>query len=58
MITKSYSVMCDCCTKSEELFSQTLKECEAEAKETGWVKINKNWYCEECYKDVKLNKNK
>lgn len=48
MITKSYSIMCDDCTKSEGLFGRNLKECQDEAERMGWTKKNGKWICEEC----------
>jgi hypothetical protein len=48
MITKSYSIMCDCCTQSMPLFSKSIKECEGEAVAMGFKKIKGEWYCDDC----------
>ena len=50
MITKQYNIMCEQCTHSEGLQSQTLKDCEAEARRMDWKKLKDvGWVCGECY---------
>lgn len=58
MITKSYSIMCDKCTKTEGLFGQSLKDCKPEAENMGWFESKKNWYCNECYEFIKSTNKK
>ena len=55
MITKSYSIMCSNCTRSEGLFSQTVKDCEYEASRMGWQKVKGEWLCDECVMDKEIS---
>lgn len=52
MISKAYSIFCDECTKYTNLFGQTIKDCEDEARNMAWTKEpgkgGKHWYCPEC----------
>ena len=52
MISKHYSIFCDECTRTINLFGQSIKECEDESRNMGWEKEpgrgSKHWYCPDC----------
>jgi hypothetical protein len=48
LIGKHYSIFCECCTKTEQLFSQTMKDCEQEARGMGWTIKKGKWVCGDC----------
>lgn len=50
MIAKNYSVFCDECTRTEQLFGSSVKECNDEVSNKGWTiaKDKKHTYCPEC----------
>ena len=49
MIGKSYYVICDTCTSSEQLSSKSLKASKMEVEEMGWIElVGEKWICIDC----------
>ncbi len=52
-IAKRYWVNCEHCLETNDLWGQSIKQCEEELKDSNWKKLKGKWYCDKCLAEHK-----